>query len=315
MTMNRRLIVPAALALAAACRGPAVPQVPTPRRAAERAAREAVANERALDPASLGARTVGVVPLTVRGPDTTYASLGYAMADLLVTDLSQSAALQLVERGRVDALLRELSLGAGGRVDTVTAPRVGRLVGARRLIVGAVRVQPSGRLEVSARVADATTGAVQGGVTAGTTTDDVLAAEKGIAFLLFQQLGVNLTPAERAAVDRRPTSNLTALLAYGRAVRAEAEGRYDAAFEEYRKALRADPGFTLAATRMSDLVPAVGGSFGLLPSTRGAVATATERLAPSIISPAVGGANPGGPSDATFPARGATVVITVISAP
>jgi TolB-like protein len=311
--MNRRLILPAALALAA-CRATA-PQTPTPRRAAERAAREAVANERALDPASLGARTIGVVPLTVTGPDTTFASLGYAMADLLVTDLSQSAELRLVERGRVDALLRELSLGAGGHVDTVTAPRVGRLIGARRLVVGDVTVQPGGALQVNARVADASTGTLAGGVTAATTTADVLAAEKGIAFLLFQQLGVNLTPAERAAVDRRPTSNLTALLAYGRAVHAEAEGRYDAAFEEYRKALKADPGFMLAASHMRDLVPVVGGAFGLLPSTRSAVATATERLAPGIISPAVGGANPGGPADATFPARGATVVIIITSAP
>ena len=311
--MRRRLIIPFAIAAAAAgCRAPAS-QAPTPQHAAEQAAKAAVANERSLDAASLGERTLGVVPLTVTGGDTTYAALGYAMADLLITDLSQSAQLNLVERARVDALLRELALGGGGRVDTVTAPRVGRLVGARRLVVGDVTVLPAGALRVTARVANAVDGTVQGGVSAGTSTDDVLAAEKGVAFLLFQQLGVNLTPAERAAVDRRPTNNLTALLAYGRAVRAEAEGRYDAAFEEYRKALRADPGFSLAGSRMRALAASLGE--GGNASLRGVVATATERLAPGLIAPLAGSANPGGPADATFPARGATIIITITSRP
>src|SRR5205807_3519701 len=56
----------------------------------------------------------------------------------------------------------ELQLTNSGMVDNATAPRVGKLVGARRLIVGAVNQLPNGDIEVNAHVADVvTTGVTQ----------------------------------------------------------------------------------------------------------------------------------------------------------
>src|SRR5688500_6092548 len=106
--------------------------------AADSAARAAIANERAIDAASLPARAVGVAPFAADPADTVATALAYGLADLLITDLSRSAALTVVDRLRADAVLRELRLAESGRVDSATAPRVGRLVGARRLVVGTV---------------------------------------------------------------------------------------------------------------------------------------------------------------------------------
>jgi hypothetical protein len=75
-------------------------------------------------------------------------------------------------------------------------------------------------------------------------------AEKSLAYRLFEELGVTLTPAERAAVEQRPTANLTAFLAYSRGVRDEAFGQYAAAAANFRAAVTADPSFGAARTRL-----------------------------------------------------------------
>ncbi len=221
------------------------------RREADAAARAAIASERSLAATSLPEHSVGVAPLVVVGGDSTVASLGYGLADLLITDLSRSSHLQVVDREHTDALLQELRLGASGRVDSATAPRVGKLIGARRLVNGAVDVTPGGKLTVSTRVADAARGALVGqAVTEHTSLDDILDSEKSLAFGLFTQLGVTLTPAERAAVEQRPTRYISAFLAYSQGARAEALGDYRSAHAYYARAVMIDPGFSAAASRM-----------------------------------------------------------------
>lgn len=224
------------------------------RRQADAAARAAIASERSLDASSLPAHTVGVTPLQMTGGDSTISSLGYGLADLLITDLSRSAQLQVVDRTRTDALLRELALAGSGRVDSATAPRVGRLIGARRIVNGVVDATPGGRLTVSTRVADAARGTLVGQpVTERTSLDDILDAEKALAFSLFTELGVTLTPAERAAVEQRPTRYLAAFLAYSKGARAEAYGDYRTAHAYYAQAVLIDPGFSAAASRMQSV--------------------------------------------------------------
>jgi TolB-like protein len=256
------------LIAAAGCRQPTRTAV-EPVAAAQVAAQERIAAERSINVAALPERSVGVAPLGVNASDTTLAPLAYGLADLLMTDLARSKQLVVVERLRMDALLRELSLAKGGRVDTATAPRVGKLLGARRLVVGALTQTPGSRVRVDARIADVSTQQVRAAVSATTTVNEILDAEKALAFRLFEQLNVNLTPAERRAVEERPTKNLAALLAYSRGVRYEAEGQYAAAAREYGTALRLDPGFTASQRRLNDVKAAA-------PSTAGRVVGAGQ---------------------------------------
>src|SRR3954471_11598128 len=99
---------------------------PTPADA-DAAARAAIASERSIDPTRLPDRSVGVPPMALTASDTTLSALGYGIAELLANDLARSARLTVVERLRVEAVLRELQLASAGAVDTSTAPRVGKL--------------------------------------------------------------------------------------------------------------------------------------------------------------------------------------------
>jgi TolB-like protein len=254
------------------------------RQEAEAAAKAAIANERSLNAAELPAKSVGVAPLAVVAADSALAPLGYGLADLLITDLSRSAQLQVVDRLRVSALLSELQLARSGAVDTTSAPRVGKLVGARKIVSGAIGRLSGQGVTVSARISDVGQGALVGQpINTHTAIRDILDAEKMLAFRIFDELGVTLTPKERAAVEQRPTRYLAAFLAYGRGVRAEAIGELGRARAEYQNAVFIDPGFRLASLRLSQ-VPAGSGPASAvrtssLPS--GALAGLVNALNPS----------------------------------
>ena len=295
--------------LSVGCGGRPAPPPP------DEAARRIIQQEQSIDVATLALNSLGVPPFSVDAADTTVAPLGYGLADLLLTDLARSSKLQVVDRVRLDAILRELQLVESGRVDDATAPRVGKLAGARRLVLGSLRGNGSGTLRVDARVADVASGEIRGAVDADAPLEDILDAEKALAYELFDQLGVTLTPAERALVEQRPTRNIAALLAYSRGVRFQAEGRYDEAAREYREAARLDPGFAAPGTRLAEVEsPEVAGSPEQVPAEGGSVSRAAgiaiDRLNGVPVTP-LGSQQTTGPTDPSFPAATATVIIIV----
>ena len=308
----------------AACRpAPSERVAPDRTTEAELAARQAVAAEQSIRADTLPLRSLGVAPFSVNGVDATLAPLAYALADLLMADLAQSAQLRVVDRLRLDALLREVRMVEAGRVDTSTAPRVGRLVGARRLVIGALAAEAGNRFGIQARVADVVTGEIRSVVSASATLNDILEAEKELAMRLFQELGVNLTPAEQRAVEARPTRSIVALLAYGRGVRYEVEARYDAAASEYQNAIRLDPSFAIAGSRLSDVQTRTTSSgtriAGRTQQRSAQVARATnaavDRLNGLYISPIGGSQHTGVLTDPSIGATTATIIVTITTPP
>ncbi len=264
-------------------------------------------------------RVVGIPPFTVTSDDPAIGDLAYALADLLMTDLSRSGQIRLVERSRLGEVLRELDLAKSGRVDSATAPQAGRLLQAGRLVLGSIGSMGDGRsIRLGARIEAVAQGTVQDAVDAQAPLADILAAEKALAFRLLESLGVVLTPSERAAIEARPTASLEALLAYGRGVRREYLGEYVAARREYRDAARLDPRFrqatvrdqemrTLAqtATLDPDLVP------GLRPRST-ALGAAVDQVNRPLPLTTLGTRTFGSPVDPAFPETKGTVVITVV---
>ena len=283
--------------------------------AIDSAAASAIRREQGGGAAARG--TLGVTPFRLSTSDARLTALGYALADLLVTDLSRSSQLQLVERSRLGEVLRELDLTKSGRVDSTSAPRVGQLLKARRLVLGTIDTMPNGELRLSARIADVESGVLEQAVDARAPLADVLAAEKAVAFRLFDALGVTLTPAERARIESRPATNLASLSAYGRGVQAELAGDRRRALDEFERALRITPAFDAAGERASQLKTLARSSVNaptLLPGVReinAPEAGTVDRLnrpldfITSLTRPS------GGASDPSFPSTVVTVLVTV----
>jgi TolB-like protein len=240
------------------------------------AARAAVANEARLSQTPGSPRTIAVPPLTFSGTDSSLKPLERGMADLMITDLSRSAQLTVVERDRMQALADEIRLSAAGAVDSSTAVRAGRLIQAGNLVNGAI-VQQGSQLRMDARVVNVSSGAIGEPASVQNSLDALFAMEKQLVFQVFDRLGVTLTPAERQLVERRPTQNMEAFLAYSRGLMALDDGRFQDATRFFDNARTLDPGFGAAAARYQ-AVQAAAASGDASASSIEASATGTAEL-------------------------------------
>ena len=255
-THRPRLLLTAGLMALSACA-----TTPLKRRSAiisdaDAQAKAALASESRIDAAKIPARSFAVLPFTVAERDTLLTPLGFGIADLLTTDLTRSPQLHLVERLHTDAILRELDLVDAGITDPRTAPRVGKLMGARRLLIGSIMTPRAGTVRLNARVVDVLSGTVQELTTADAPLDHIVDAEKELALLLLERLGITLTPAQRVLVEQKQTTQLAAVVAYGRGVDADAHGDVAAALAAYSDAARIDVTFSAARSQSVAAAPA-----------------------------------------------------------
>ncbi len=216
------------------------------------AAKAAVANEARISQTPGSPRTIAVPPLTFSGTDSSLRPLERGMADLLITDLSHSSQLTVVERDRMQALADEIRLSQSGAVDSSSAVRAGRLIQAGNLVNGSL-VQQGTQLRMDARIVNVSSGVISNPATVSNSLDALFAMEKALVFQIFERLQVNLTPAERQLVERRPTNNMAAFMAYSRGLLAVDDGRFEDATRFFENARTLDPGFAAAAARYQSM--------------------------------------------------------------
>ena len=223
------------------------------------AAKQAVANEATLSQTPGDRRTIAVPPFKFSGPDAeTYAPLERGFAELMITDLSRSSQLTVVERDRMQAIADEIRLGESDRVDAATAVRAGKLIRAGRLVNGSM-VQGGAQLTIQSNVVDVNTGEFAAPVSVTNQLDNLFAMQKQLVFQVFTQLGEELTPAERQLVDRQSTTNLNAFLSYSRGLLAADDGRFEDAARHFQEARSLDPGFGAAGVRFQAAQAAAAG--------------------------------------------------------
>lgn len=85
-----------------------------------------------------------------------FEGLEVGLQQMLLTELSQNPELRVVERGRINELVREQGLVDEGRVDPSTAARIGQMVGARYMVIGSF-FEIVGEMRIDLRVVDVET--------------------------------------------------------------------------------------------------------------------------------------------------------------
>ena len=244
------------------------------------------ANRRAARQAATGGRTpaaskdvVAVLPFRNVG-ETRFEPLGTAIAAMLSDSLSAVPTSRVVGQGRVQAFLE--AVRSPSRGDTATARRVGRLLGAGMVVVGAHvdTASDPAALEIDSALLDTQTGDRTETGSFLAPLDRFYVAVRDTAVSLSTQLGWPLSalPAASAArVQKVHTESLDAALAFGRGLQQQDRGDAEAARREYEAALRADRSFTLARRQLATLPAA----FLSLP----AVAAAVQSELPIVVPP------------------------------
>ena len=132
-----------------------------------------------------------VMPFAYSAAQPEFASSAAGLGEALAGALLGTGRLRLLERQRVDALLGEAKLGATGAVDSATAARIGKQLGAQAVVLGdvvSVSVRDEGRsavvatkttrtadVVVEARLVDVETGEL---MASGRATGSASSAEK-----------------------------------------------------------------------------------------------------------------------------------------
>jgi tetratricopeptide (TPR) repeat protein len=194
---------------------------------------------------------VVVLPFDVP-PGVPMPTLGTATMDALISALTRVPDFIVLERGALQRVLNEQTLSQSGLVDTATAVRMGRLLGAQALITGRVHVAGSD-VRLVANFVDVTTGQVRRSEQATGPLTAVFGLMDQLAASFIDQAGVTLSAqqAERVKGVFQSTSNLTALDWYeqGRtATQTPSEATFQRAVDAYGRALDVDPHYGLALT-------------------------------------------------------------------
>ncbi len=211
----------------------------------ERDAALAVENESAIDADTIPANTVAVTNFDGSSLSAELAPLARGLAELTSIDLAKVSALTVVERAKLDLLLRELEMGVSGVVDPATAPRLGLLMGSRKLITGTVLSIGEDGLKLDAAVVstiDSTTLRPEG--VEGELTK-FFHVQKQLVFNILQELGIKLSAEERDAIEEIPTESFLAFMAYSRGLEYLSRGPqwYGAAEREFKNAVEHDGNF------------------------------------------------------------------------
>src|SRR5579863_5519837 len=80
--------------------------------------------------------TVAILPFNNNSDDASLDKMGTTLADMISAQMAASKGFKLVERQRLDAIMKEQKLGMTGAVDTATAVQIGKIAGANVIAFG-----------------------------------------------------------------------------------------------------------------------------------------------------------------------------------
>ena len=234
--------------------------------------RQRISEETAISDTEISSDVIAIFPLFYLGEEESYRPLGRGLAEMITVDLQNVNQIRVVERSRLQALLDELELGTTDHVNQASAPRLGRLLRAGRIVGGTYNVLPGEELRLDASYVETITSELNDLAPQSDALANFFRLEKQIVFSLLSELGIELTEAEQIQIERVPTQNLQAFLAYSRGLVEEDNQNYEAAARSFQQATAIDPSFSSASVRSeeaSSLVDAAGASSSVLESAIG----------------------------------------------
>ena len=82
--------------------------------------------------------------------------------------------------------------------------------------------------------------------------ENLFKLEKDIVFNIIDQMGIQLTMEEKRKIQRIPTKNLQAFIAYSIGLEMLDSGNFDGAISQFQKSIRLDPNFVPAKTKAQE---------------------------------------------------------------
>ena len=195
-------------------------------------------------PAATSEKSIAVLPFENLSDDKQNAFFTDGVQDEILTDLAKVADLKVISRSSVmqykSGVARDLR-------------KIGQELGVAHLLEGSVQ-RVANRVRVNAQLIDARNDAHLWAQTYDRDLADVFAIQSEISKAIADQLQAKLSPAEKSAIEQRPTNDVAAFDLYSRAKNlmlttafsAIAAKKLDEAVSLLNQALQRDPSFFVA---------------------------------------------------------------------
>jgi len=219
--------------------------------------------------------TVAVLYFDYSGKDAEMAMLKKGLAQMVISDLSGVEQVRIVERDRLQEIIAELKLQRTARFDKKTAARIGKLLGARFMVLGGYFAM-MGTLRIDARVVAVETGEIVKSVGVNGKQADFIGLEQKLSAGLAKILSGPLPPAPKRSAKARKTRKTRKVrkattrrrrpakppkkldtktaIEYAKALHAKDEGDFKKAKAALRKVVTAKPDFQLAQLDLASMV-------------------------------------------------------------
>jgi curli biogenesis system outer membrane secretion channel CsgG len=188
--------------------------------------------------------------------------LSKGLADFFEYDFSRVTGLKIVERDKLDYLLREVKLAEEGKLDQATAVKVGKMLGAQMMVFGSITQIDAKTARMVVRVVNVETSEIM--TTADTTSEDgkgkpnFVEMEKQLVKAIAGQLDLVLSPESSAQIDESATTDMDAAKLYSLGLKFMDEYEYQKAYDFFRQAYEKDNSFVEAKKKMEIYKPLVG---------------------------------------------------------
>src|SRR5947208_14600289 len=215
-------------------------------------------------------KSIAVLPFENLSDDKENAFFADGMQDDILTNLSKIGELKVISRTSV----------MGYRGKTANVREIGKQLGVSNILEGSVR-RSGNKVRVNVQLIDANSDEHIWASDYDRDITDVFAIQTDLAQKITDALQAKLSPAEKSRMERKPTENGEAYLAFVQA------HNLSSAFEDlnklkqsgqlYERAIELDPNFALAIARYSQLESWILHDLDRAPERREKARTLAER--------------------------------------
>jgi TolB-like protein len=175
------------------------------------------------------------------------------LADMLISDLSKIKMLNVIERARLEEILKEQKLNNSKEFDASTATKVGKLLGVQYILTGAF-FDLMGSMRMDARIIDVETGKIIKSEGIDGQTNTFFDLEKKLVVKIASGLNVELNTDNKETPEAKTSSlSYETSLLYSDALDKIDKGENGKAIELLKKVLQKNPDFTPAKKALDKL--------------------------------------------------------------
>jgi serine/threonine protein kinase/tetratricopeptide (TPR) repeat protein len=209
--------------------------------------------------AAAPAASLAILPFHNASGDPKLDWLGSSMAEMLSTDVGESASVRMISEARVGQVLKDLRITPQSELDQATVVRVANHSNVDTIVWGHY-AQFGEQLRIDATVQDLKHGVSKTLKAEAASEKEILQAVDNLAAQIRQSLSVSqsLQKELQAQAFKPSTTSIAALRDYDQGLQQARQGKHSDAVKQFQGALQEDASFALAYSKLAQSYAQLG---------------------------------------------------------